>query len=221
LDNPKPKVTLVKSKPAETPAPQKQIRAALAINASMNAAGVITEYASTPFGEQGVDELFEKLKGSMKAIHGGDLKQAESMLMGQALALQSMFVHMSRRVLNQGLQRHFEANFAMALKAQNQCRMTLETLAEIKNPRQVAFVRAGQANIANGPQQVNNGAGAISRAENIENQPNELLALEPRDGSTQVDFGATATPIGAHSKVAPLGAVKRTANTGGKGSCEP
>ena len=43
----------------------------------------------------------------------------------------------------------------MAMKAQNQCRMTLETLATIKNPP-VVFAR--QANINNGgQQQVNNG----------------------------------------------------------------
>jgi hypothetical protein len=39
-------------------------------------------------------------------------------------------------------------------KPQAQCRATIEALAEIKNPRPVAFVK--QANIAQGPQQVNN-----------------------------------------------------------------
>ena len=38
----------------------------------------------------------------------------------------------------------------MAMKAQNQCRMTLETLATIKNP---PVVFAKQANINNGGQQ--------------------------------------------------------------------
>jgi hypothetical protein len=42
------------------------------------------------------------------------------------------------------------------LKAQAQCRVTLVALAEMKNPRPVAFVQ--QANIAAGLQQVNNGA---------------------------------------------------------------
>ena len=40
-------------------------------------------------------------------------------------------------------------------KRQAQCRATLEALAEIKNPRPVAFVK--QANISGGHQQVNNG----------------------------------------------------------------
>ena len=51
----------------------------------------------------------------------------------------------------------------LALKAQSQCRATLATLAAVKNPQPVAFVR--QANIAHGPQQVNNAAAAeASRA---------------------------------------------------------
>ena len=41
----------------------------------------------------------------------------------------------------------------VALKAQAQCRATLETLAEMKQP---PTLLARQANIAHGPQQVNN-----------------------------------------------------------------
>jgi len=48
-----------------------------------------------------------------------------------------------------------EIYLRLALKAQAQCRTTVETLVEMKNPRPVAFV--SQANISNGPQQVNNG----------------------------------------------------------------
>lgn len=47
----------------------------------------------------------------------------------------------------------FEINMRMALRAQNQARATAETLAAVKNPT-VVFAR--QANIAHGPQQVNN-----------------------------------------------------------------
>jgi hypothetical protein len=66
-----------------------------------------------------------------------------------------MFSELTRRsAVNMG--EYFEASqkyFSMALKAQNQCRMTLETLANIKNP---PVVYARQANVTTGPQQVNN-----------------------------------------------------------------
>ena len=70
-----------------------------------------------------------------------------------------------------------ETYLRLALRAQAQCRATLETLAVIKNPQPVAFVR--QANIANGPQQVNNAPaqpGESSRARESENQQNKLEA---------------------------------------------
>jgi hypothetical protein len=60
----------------------------------------------------------------------------------------------------------------MALRAQSQCRATLETLATVKNP---PVVFAKQANIANGPQQVNNTLNASPHAGGIPNAPNELL----------------------------------------------
>ena len=60
----------------------------------------------------------------------------------------------------------------MAYKAQNQCRMTSETLSTIKNP---PVVYAKQANIAHGPQQVNNGPSSATRTGENEKLPNELL----------------------------------------------
>jgi hypothetical protein len=57
----------------------------------------------------------------------------------------------------------------LGLKAQAQAVRTIEALAEMKNPRSVAFVK--QANIANN-QQVNNGQ--VSQAENSGNQQTKL-----------------------------------------------
>mgnify|MGYP000642303447 CR=1 FL=1 len=78
------------------------------------------------------------------------------MLISPAVALESIFAEMARRA-NNNLGKNLdiaERYMRMSLKAQNQCRATLETLAELKSP---TTVFAKQANIANGPQQVNNG----------------------------------------------------------------
>ena len=72
------------------------------------------------------------------------------MLYCQAQALQAIFV--SDSGADQEWFSNSEAYMRMALKAQSQCRATVETLATIKNPP-VVFAR--QANIAQGPQQVN------------------------------------------------------------------
>jgi hypothetical protein len=73
-----------------------------------------------------------------------------------------------------------EIYLRLALKAQNQCRMTLETLATIKNP---PAVFAKQANIAHGPQQVNNGAETLAPAREEKTiQSNELITNRVQHG---------------------------------------
>ena len=66
---------------------------------------------------------------------------------------------------------NFEGFMRMALRAQSQCRTTLETLSAIKNP---PIVYAKQANIAQGHQQVNNGILEPLRARGIENEQTQL-----------------------------------------------
>ena len=94
--------------------------------------------------------------------------------MAQAPTLDAIFGNCARRAaLNMGeYATAAEMYLRLALKAQSQCQTTLETLAKIKN---APTVFARQANIAHGPQQVNNGVPApASRAANLGNPQNEL-----------------------------------------------
>ena len=65
----------------------------------------------------------------------------------------------------------------LAMKAQSQCRATAEALALMKNPQ--PYIR--QANIAQGPQQVNNsyasasGHSGIPTVNTLENSPSPAL----------------------------------------------
>ena len=88
----------------------------------------------------------------------------------------------------------------MALKAQNQCRMTLETLSNIKNP---PVIFAKQANFSGGGhQQVNNGVlGQASHAAKDQKQPNELLLEEAHYAGTTLDTGSTGEAIGVNSEL--------------------
>jgi hypothetical protein len=142
-----------KPKAADPEAAQRLARTAL--RPSVNAAAVVGTYAGHTFGADDVSALMVELAADIGDLKAGDLSRAEAMLFGQAHALQAIFCHLARRADSQELMMHWEAFLRMALKAQNQCRMTLETLATIKNP---PVVYARQANIAHGPQQVNNGA---------------------------------------------------------------
>ena len=76
--------------------------------------------------------------------------------------LNPIFAELARgSALNVGEHMHaMKRCMRLALKAQGECRATLETLAAIKNP---PVVFAKQANISNGPQLLNNGAPASDR----------------------------------------------------------
>jgi hypothetical protein len=185
-------------------------RAELAMKSSANAASVVLPFAKGLFGDQDLWALSEALKDSIAKVQEGDMRQGEAMLMGQAVALQSIFTYMARRILSQELLERSERLFAMALKAQNQCRMTLETLNELKHPRQATFVRAAQANIAQ-QQQVNNGARSQepSRAREIESAPNKLLEEQ---GAERMDTRAPCAAVGSNSAMETVGSINGTDN---------
>ncbi len=80
-----------------------------------------------------------------------DLGRAESMLLVQAHTLDAIFNNLARRAINAEYMPSLESYLKLGLKAQGQCRATLDTLAKMKNPSPVNFV--AQANIAHGHQQ--------------------------------------------------------------------
>lgn len=167
---------------------------------SVNSAAVIAEYGKT-FGDQDIGELISSLSSSITDVNSGDITRCEGILMGQAYALQSIFMNLSRRANTQQYMNNMETFLKLALKAQSQCRATLETLATIKNP---PVIFAKQANIAGGHQQINNGTlENPSHAEKIKNTPNELL--EVHDGSTTLDTGTTGATVPKNKAMAAVG----------------
>jgi hypothetical protein len=86
-------------------------------------------------------------------VSSGDLSRVEALLTNQADSLQALFVAMVERSLRQEFVAYVEPYMRLALKAQSQCRATLQTLAEIRNP---PVIYARQANVTSGPQQINN-----------------------------------------------------------------
>lgn len=200
----KPTRPMVASFPEPADKEKAQALADLALRPSVNAAVVAAEHLTGVFGEQDMGSLAATLTASTENVVAGDLSQCEAMLYGQANALQAIFVSLARRAAMQEGLKQWEAHYRIALKAQNQCRMTLETLATIKNPP-VVFAR--QANFAAGHQQVNNGMAAPpqpSRAANIEIEPNKLL--EAQHGE-RLDTRTPGAASGANQELATVGAI--------------
>ena len=180
---------------------------------AMNADTAIT-FVRHSYGHVALTDLVASLKAEGEAVNRGDLSNAERMLNAQALTLNTIFNEMARRAaLNMG--EHLAATetyMRLALKAQSQSRATVETLAAIKNP---PVVFAKQMNVANGPQQVNNGTASPGKASTPRTeekvlQPNELLE-DATHGRTQLDTGATKAAGRKNPRMEPVGAVHRPA----------
>lgn len=163
------------------------------------------------------------LKKRTKAVHDGDLQQAESMLLGQAVALESIFTELARRANGHigGNLETVERYLRLALKAQGQCRATLETLIQAKNP---PMVIAKQANFAQGPQQVNNSSASEgepyvaprARArKKIPSVTNELLAGAGH-GSETLDTRAARATTRSHPTMEAVDSVNRTGQRRGQ-----
>lgn len=165
---------------------------------------VTTQAFCKVFGETDLTSLITELARQNEKVGGGDLRRAENMLMTQAHTLDAIFNELARRAaLNMGEYINAtERYLRLALKAQSQSRATLETLANIKNP---PVIYAKQANIANGPQQVNNGIPAPASVENVI-EPNKLLEHEH---GQWLDTGTQGAAIGADKELETVGAIDR------------
>ena len=188
--------------------------------ADMLAEGIATNattairFAGYDHDDLSLTDMVASLKEQGQAVNRGDLSAGERMLSAQAVALNAVFAELARRAaLNMG--QHLDATdryLRLALKAQSQCRATLETLAAIKNPP-VVFAR--QMNVAHGPQQINNGTAPNSTPASAHpgqtvSEPTELLE-DLTHGRTQLDTRATPATGRAHQDLAAVGAVNRAA----------
>lgn len=187
-----------------------------AMNPAINSAPLLVAFLGKTWGSIGTTEAMQTLTAKAEAIHGGDLREAETALISQATVLQALFLELTRRAgLNMG--EHLDATetyMKLALKAQNQSRMTLETLAAIKNPPGVVYAR--QANFANGPQQVNNGVPAPAASHTAKTESPQSQVLESSNGE-RLDLGAQAAAGAVDPHMATVGAIHRPEDARGQG----
>ncbi|MBK0054346.1 hypothetical protein [Stenotrophomonas sp. S39] len=166
--------------------------------------------------------LVNATQRAVEATKRGGTEQADALLTSQAIALNTVFLEMGRRAALAMGDRpsQMERYMRLALKAQAQCRSTLESLAEIRNPRPVAFVK--QANIASGHQQINNGC-QHGTPQPIEQAPREqcstgqIKVLEEASRDEWLDTRASAPTGRGNPIVATVGEVDRPKDDSGEG----
>lgn len=173
----------------------------MAMMPSFNGGAVVHAYIDGITGEGAdPDALMKNLRGTFSEVKDGNLQCMEAMLISQAAALQTIFASLARKARDQDGLREFETYLGLALKAQAQSRVTITALIDMKNPRQSTFV--SQANIANGPQQVNNGAQPDGRTAPDATQQTGAKSLGPPAFRTAPDpvsggLRPTGVPVAA------------------------
>ena len=181
--------------------------AKVSVSAAAMSAALSDSFTAPLFPDLNMIEVIKVLNDKIASVQAGDMTTIEAMLIGQAQALQTMFVSLGRQaVVKTGLQQ-YTAFMNLALKAQAQSRATIQALIELKYPKQATFVK--QANIAGGHQQINNGQAsnetntrAPAHARESTNQPNELL--EVNNGSETLDGRTTQKTIPKDKAMATL-----------------
>ena len=141
---------------------QDQVMAHKVLNPECLSAALVCTYYG---GALEMNAVLQELITQSGEVHRGDMKRPEAILVSQAHALNSLFVALacaSHENMGGGHCDAADRYLRLALKAQSQCRATLETLAAIKNPPACSI--AQQANVTTGPQQINNGQHPALRA---------------------------------------------------------
>ena len=194
-------------------------KARMAVTPSVNGAAVIQAYQGNVMGKDtDINGLVDQLRVTFAEVKGGDLHTLEAMLISQATALQTIFTSLAKRAQSQEYQKHLESFLGLALKAQAQSRATISALVDLKYPRQATFVK--QANIANGPQQVNNGGAAGAKSEQYAQAPTHAEKFEPEQSKLleakhgqpgkRMDTRAAQTSERSHQTVETVATVNRT-----------
>ena len=178
-----------------------------ALRPTVNNALTVRDIASRDFGTVGIAGLVDELSAQCSAVSRGEMGRPEALLTSQAQTLDALFNHLTRLAYRNWSDLNVaERLLRLAFKAQSQSRATVETLGNLRNP---PMVIARQANIAHGPQQVNNGE--QSRAREIKSEPSKQL--EQTHGKP-LDTRATSTAIGSDPAMATVGTIHRPENGG-------
>lgn len=166
-----------------------------------------------------VTAMLNEVRTHCAAVRDGDMSRPEAMLVAQSHTLDVLFNTLAQKAADHLAHGHLQVmeNFLrLAFKAQSQARTTVEALVELKYPKSATFIK--QANIAGGPQQVNNvEASPVVRERNI-SHPTELL--EASHGE-RLDGGAASASGTTHQDMEPLEQINGAALPRRKTSKQP
>lgn len=153
--------------------------------------------------ETNINDVIQTIRNKADAVNGGNLHGLESMLTAQAHALDAMFADLALKA-RRNMGEYTDAGMKymnLALKAQSNCRTTIETIAEIKNPR--PYIQNNRAEY----QQVNNGTQPRAHPPEKQKTTNELLEDQSHEW---MDTRAAGTASGDDRQMEAVGAIDGT-----------
>ena len=184
-----------------------------AVTASAYSAKLLGKEIEAP----GIGDFIEQMQAITRNAEAGDLAPVSRMLAAQAVSLDGMFTELSRRAAhNMGDYIEAAERYGrLALKAQSNCRATLETLAKLHQPREqtvrhVHVNEGGQAVIAD---QFHHHGGGGENAESVK----QSHATGAAGGSATLPsanpFG-NGVPITGSAREAPVPDARRDESGG-------
>lgn len=153
------------------------------------------------------DDLANEILDQYKMIEQGDLSRIERLLYAQAIALDAMFDRMLAQTAGSDFMPQIQIFGTLALKAQAQCRATLATIAQIKNPDQTTFIKQ-LCQQQNAIQVINNHA-ELGIPENPEKFANELLSGA---GHETLECGRAQEAIETNPAMGTMETINRSEN---------
>lgn len=189
----------VEVQPGET---DERAMARTMLRPTFNNSLTIRQVASRDMGALGLTGLVDELSAQCFAVSRGEMGRPEALLTAQAHTLDALFNDLTRLAYRNWANLDVaERLLRLAFKAQTQSRATVETLGNLRNP---PMVIARQANIAHGPQQVNNGE--ASRTREVCSEPSKLLEHKYGERLDTITAGRT---IGGDPPMEAVGALHR------------
>lgn len=181
---------------AKTEEEARQQLASTVLRPERNAARITEAY--NPRSGLEIMRVANELRKHADSAKSGDLSNLEAMLMNQAQSLDSIFTDLALRAKRNGeYLDSMNVLLSLALRAQNQCRNTLQALAEMKLPKSQPIMQ----------QLVKNGE---IRSENA-NAAKELMD-EPETQQKRLDRGTKSETGPGNPSLEPVATLHRAAN---------
>lgn len=179
------------------------------------ASNTIEEYISLGRTKAETWHFIRPLMEQIRDVDKGDLTQGYEMLTAQAHTLDTLFNFYAQKAIQSKHMPHLEKYMKLSLRAQSQCRSSWEAISVIQNPPIAYSVK--QANVAHGPQQVNNAAETpVVATRTTKNKKSKSKLLLEKNNGTALDPRTTSTSGEADPQLATVVKIDRPQDEGGE-----